>query len=91
MKLLSPQLTSLSFAEEKERVVIGTGGKAWKFSTQMDNLVQKVKYEFQPAQPCFQNFIILIICCVICMVVLLLFLFQRCISLNTTTSPLINS
>ncbi|XP_074622246.1 uncharacterized protein LOC141880636 [Acropora palmata] len=28
--------------EEKERVVIGTGGKAWKFSTQMDNLVQKM-------------------------------------------------
>ena len=91
MKLLSPQLTSLSFAEEKERVVIGTEGKAWKFSTQMDYLVQKVKYEFQPAQSCFQNFILSIICCVICMVVLLLFLFQRCISLNTTTSPLINS
>ena len=84
------KLTPLSFAEEKERVVIGTEGKAWKFSTQMDYLVQKVKYEFQPVQPCFQNFIISIICCVICMV-LLFFLFQRCISLNKTTSPLINS
>ncbi|KAK2570207.1 Adhesion G protein-coupled receptor B3 [Acropora cervicornis] len=28
--------------EEKERVVIGTGGKAWKFSTQMDNLVENM-------------------------------------------------